>query len=251
MDDLQVCAWPHDNVLQLFLYNKYIYKNLSKWDSSFIKERNLFSGMSENFLRLIGASSKFKPRVWLVLRLFRIWILNLQYTAKSKGVILLSSGKFNLVDVVVLICMCWLLMTRSETISTNWRDSPKSMLPIYKELIAAGLRIWVFRYIVFVFITCIGASLLARQFDLVQSSSSTPFCMPKQPVITNMSAHEFNFCKLKTCCNFGTIFKIWEKPMPSTIPITTEISLIWLALVHDVIRVLLTIERSLGRPCLS
>jgi len=37
--------------------------------------------------------------------------------------------------------------TCSETISTNWRDSPKSMLPIYKELIAAGLRIWVFRLV--------------------------------------------------------------------------------------------------------
>ncbi|KAG0503152.1 hypothetical protein HPP92_003224 [Vanilla planifolia] len=27
---------------------------------------------------------------------------------------------------------------------TNWSDSPRSMLPIYKELIEAGLRIWVF-----------------------------------------------------------------------------------------------------------
>ncbi|RWW61066.1 hypothetical protein BHE74_00031892 [Ensete ventricosum] len=35
----------------------------------------------------------------------------------------------------------------SNTISENWGDSPKSMLPIYRELIAAGLRIWVFRYI--------------------------------------------------------------------------------------------------------
>ncbi|KAJ1265880.1 hypothetical protein BS78_08G107300 [Paspalum vaginatum] len=34
--------------------------------------------------------------------------------------------------------------TCSDTINTNWGDSPKSMLPIYKELIAAGLRIWVF-----------------------------------------------------------------------------------------------------------
>ncbi|CAL4907214.1 unnamed protein product [Urochloa decumbens] len=34
--------------------------------------------------------------------------------------------------------------TCSDTINTNWRDSPKSMLPIYKELIAAGLRIWVY-----------------------------------------------------------------------------------------------------------
>ncbi|CAN6342551.1 unnamed protein product [Urochloa humidicola] len=34
--------------------------------------------------------------------------------------------------------------TCSDIINTNWKDSPKSMLPIYKELIAAGLRIWVY-----------------------------------------------------------------------------------------------------------
>lgn len=34
--------------------------------------------------------------------------------------------------------------TCSDTINNNWGDSPRSMLPIYKELIAAGLRIWVF-----------------------------------------------------------------------------------------------------------
>jgi len=34
--------------------------------------------------------------------------------------------------------------TCSDTINTNWGDAPRSMLPIYKELIAAGLRIWVF-----------------------------------------------------------------------------------------------------------
>lgn len=32
----------------------------------------------------------------------------------------------------------------SDIIGQYWTDSPKSMLPIYKELIAAGLRIWVF-----------------------------------------------------------------------------------------------------------
>ncbi|KAK1693969.1 hypothetical protein QYE76_010666 [Lolium multiflorum] len=34
-------------------------------------------------------------------------------------------------------------MTCSYTIYNNWRDEPRSMLPIYKELIGAGLRIWV------------------------------------------------------------------------------------------------------------
>ncbi|TVU18524.1 hypothetical protein EJB05_34629, partial [Eragrostis curvula] len=32
----------------------------------------------------------------------------------------------------------------SDTINMNWGDEPKSMLPIYRELIAAGFRIWVF-----------------------------------------------------------------------------------------------------------
>jgi len=45
----------------------------------------------------------------------------------------------------VLICMHVLLNDCSDTINNNWGDSPKSMLHIYKELIAAGLRIWVFR----------------------------------------------------------------------------------------------------------
>lgn len=37
------------------------------------------------------------------------------------------------------------MTARSDTINNNWGDSPKSVLHIYKELIAAGLRIWVFR----------------------------------------------------------------------------------------------------------
>ncbi|XP_047960110.1 serine carboxypeptidase-like 25 isoform X1 [Salvia hispanica] len=32
----------------------------------------------------------------------------------------------------------------SETLNRNWNDSDASILPIYRELIAAGLRIWVF-----------------------------------------------------------------------------------------------------------
>ncbi|KAI5648687.1 hypothetical protein M9H77_34692 [Catharanthus roseus] len=35
-------------------------------------------------------------------------------------------------------------MTCSEVIRSKWSDSPKSMLPIFKQLIAAGLRLWVF-----------------------------------------------------------------------------------------------------------
>ncbi|KAF9676705.1 hypothetical protein SADUNF_Sadunf08G0030700 [Salix dunnii] len=35
-------------------------------------------------------------------------------------------------------------VTCSSIVRRNWSDSPKSMLPIFKELIAAGIRIWVF-----------------------------------------------------------------------------------------------------------
>lgn len=34
----------------------------------------------------------------------------------------------------------------SDVLNEHWQDSEVSILPIYKELIAAGLRIWVFRY---------------------------------------------------------------------------------------------------------
>ncbi|KAJ9175580.1 hypothetical protein P3X46_014123 [Hevea brasiliensis] len=34
--------------------------------------------------------------------------------------------------------------TCSDIVGNNWEDSPLSMLPIYKELIAAGLKIWVY-----------------------------------------------------------------------------------------------------------
>lgn len=33
----------------------------------------------------------------------------------------------------------------SDIVGNYWADSPRSMLPIYQELIAAGIRIWVFR----------------------------------------------------------------------------------------------------------
>lgn len=36
--------------------------------------------------------------------------------------------------------------TRSEEVSVGWKDSPKTVLDVYRELIESGLRIWVFRY---------------------------------------------------------------------------------------------------------
>ncbi|KAJ7531099.1 hypothetical protein O6H91_14G032200 [Diphasiastrum complanatum] len=32
----------------------------------------------------------------------------------------------------------------SDTLHTNWQDSPSSMIPIYKKLLRSGLRIWVY-----------------------------------------------------------------------------------------------------------
>ncbi|XP_010429353.1 PREDICTED: serine carboxypeptidase-like 22 [Camelina sativa] len=44
----------------------------------------------------------------------------------------------------VIIPYKWTACSDSVFNNWNWRDSDNSMLPIYKELIAAGLRIWVF-----------------------------------------------------------------------------------------------------------
>ncbi|KAJ4823284.1 hypothetical protein Tsubulata_038998, partial [Turnera subulata] len=43
---------------------------------------------------------------------------------------------------ITLIPHPW--VTCSSIVRSTWVDSPKSMLPIFKELIAAGIRIWVF-----------------------------------------------------------------------------------------------------------
>lgn len=34
----------------------------------------------------------------------------------------------------------------SEVLNRNWNDTDASILPIYREMIAGGLRIWVFRF---------------------------------------------------------------------------------------------------------
>lgn len=33
----------------------------------------------------------------------------------------------------------------SEVLNRNWNDTEVSILPIYREMIARGLRVWVFR----------------------------------------------------------------------------------------------------------
>jgi len=43
----------------------------------------------------------------------------------------------------------------SDIVGDHWGDSPKSMLPIYQELIAAGIRIWVYRYVLVQYLSSI------------------------------------------------------------------------------------------------
>ena len=54
----------------------------------------------------------------------------------------------------VLVCF------NCSNVLSNWTDSAFSMLPVYKELISAGLKIWVFRY---------AALLLLLSFNLPYS----------------------------------------------------------------------------------
>jgi len=35
----------------------------------------------------------------------------------------------------------------SEVLNRNWNDTEVSVLPIYRELIAHGIRVWVFRLV--------------------------------------------------------------------------------------------------------
>lgn len=34
----------------------------------------------------------------------------------------------------------------SEVLNRNWNDTDVSILPIYKDMIAGGIRVWVFRF---------------------------------------------------------------------------------------------------------
>lgn len=42
-----------------------------------------------------------------------------------------------------------ILILFSDVVFTNWKDSPRTVLNIYHELIQMGLRIWVFRLLLF------------------------------------------------------------------------------------------------------
>lgn len=57
----------------------------------------------------------------------------------------------------------------SEIVGDNWTDSPLSMLPIYKELIAAGLKIWVFRQVICLLFVPSAPRVLAEFMKLFHS----------------------------------------------------------------------------------
>jgi hypothetical protein len=35
----------------------------------------------------------------------------------------------------------------SEVVNGNWKDSPRTVLDVYHELIDSGLRVWMFRFL--------------------------------------------------------------------------------------------------------
>ena len=54
--------------------------------------------------------------------------------------------KFKLLNKVKHVYLAMRLLMCSMQIFHEWKDSNPSVLPIYKKLIAGGLRIWVYRY---------------------------------------------------------------------------------------------------------
>lgn len=52
----------------------------------------------------------------------------------------------------------------SDKIFHDWKDTKPSVIPIYKKLIAAGVRIWVYRYMTFETILSISLQVLLYNF---------------------------------------------------------------------------------------
>ena len=62
------------------------------------------------------------------------------------NILLLKNGDRGMILCFIFyLIVWWHLLFGSDVLNKNWKDSESSMLPIYKELVAAGLRIWVFR----------------------------------------------------------------------------------------------------------
>ncbi|CAN1798583.1 Serine carboxypeptidase-like 26 [Linum perenne] len=73
------------------------------------------------------------PHPWTTCRYLRTYVF---YCRKFKRIILHTHTHIYIYIYIYFVC--------SSVIRREWKDSPKSMLPIFKELIAAKIRIWVF-----------------------------------------------------------------------------------------------------------
>ena len=77
----------------------------------------------------------------------------------NQQVVIFFNGNWQMV-LVIKMCITYLLikfcfgdlLKCSDDIFQNWKDSRFSVLPIYKKLIAAGFRIWVYRYFNFLWL---------------------------------------------------------------------------------------------------
>lgn len=92
--------------------------------------------------------------------------------------------------------------TCSEEVSSGWKDSPKTVLDVYRELIQSGLRIWVFRCALilntklFFLFSCLLAML--ENMEILRCKKKAMRCSCKSLMILHSSIHpvRFNLCNL-------------------------------------------------------
>ncbi|KAL3824664.1 hypothetical protein ACJIZ3_020693 [Penstemon smallii] len=65
----------------------------------------------------------------------------------------------------------------NHVVSKNWKDSPKSVLNIFRELLHSGLRIWIFRFFLFHH----NISLFICQFRMLYASRILYFAQKNKP----------------------------------------------------------------------
>lgn len=138
------------------------------------------------------ASMNARKKMCLSFLFFRVWKLASSFSLQRKKADALLKLSFSLgfgnslkvkikiFKIVALLCNTTINMLSclvvwldwSDTISQNWHDAPRTMLPIYKELLWAGLTIWVFRLDTFIYIYF--AFLLLG--NLLMPSFSQYFC---------------------------------------------------------------------------
>lgn len=75
------------------------------------------------------------PYKWTACRFFFSLLVHISH----------SCNKIYLFILFFILCKFFFFWACSDVLIKYWRDSENSILPIYKDLIEAGLRIWVFR----------------------------------------------------------------------------------------------------------